>query len=342
VTGTPIEGVALLDGRSQRLVGRAAGDSRLTIFDITNGSAVASIPDEPSGPNVPLGLTRDGSGLIVAAPSGIAIWGLTDGTRLRATSTPLSPTSYHPTCVGGIPATYNDKRCWELSPGGRWLAAAVTTSPNPVSTSFYLVDLGSMEMEELTLPVGGEGQSLASFAFSSDDARLAVGTYEGFWLYDLQARQWSTLIPGTHPRNRYLGPMRFSADGRQVVVLGDQAQTTLFDAASGRQLAQMTPETWDWEAIFRVSQDGSRIVLYHFVSDILEVLDGGTMQRIGWVCPYYCNMKHNPVPVAFAVSPDGRVVAASHRYGAALWRTDTDEIIAPLDDATMPPLPAPQ
>jgi hypothetical protein len=68
------------------------------------------------------------------------------------------------------------------------------------------------------------------------------------------------------------------------------------------------------------------------------VLDGADSHHIGWVCPVFCNVKHNPVPVAYAVSPDGRRVVASHRYGAGIYQVDTDRPVQFLMDGTMPAL----
>ena len=67
------------------------------------------------------------------------------------------------------------------------------------------------------------------------------------------------------------------------------------------------------------------------------MLDGADARTLGWVCPYFCNVKHNPVAVAFAPGPDGSILAASHRYGAALWTPD-DRLLAPLFDHALPPV----
>ena len=133
--------------------------------------------------------------------------------------------------------------------------------------------------------------------------------------------------------------MRFGSDGSRLVTLGDQLLTAVFDASSGRFEGRWKPAAWDWEGVFRVSGDASRIVIYHFVSDVLEVLDGATARHVGYVCPYFCNIKHNPVVVTYDVSPDGKTLAAAHRYGAAIWETDTDRLLFPLDDPAMPKPP---
>jgi len=343
LVASAVEGVPLLDGRGRRFVGRLEGKPELVVFDLGTGAPIGAIPEAAAGPRFPLGLTADGDAVVLAGPHGIEVWSLAGPTLLRKTAAALTPAQYRPACVGGIPATLNEKHCWELSPGGHWLAAAITANdPPPGSSRFFLVNLATMAVEELSLPEGARDRTLASFAFSPDDSRLAFGTYEGMWIYDITERSWGSLIPGQHRRNRYLGPVRFGADGRRVVTLGDQMQTSVFDVATGGLLGRLEPADWDWEGSFRVSDDGSRVVLYHLASDILEVLDGRDARRIGYVCPYYCNVRHKPMPVAFAVSPNGRTVAASHRYGAALWRTDSDELVTPLEDPEMPALGMPQ
>ena len=50
---------------------------------------------------------------------------------------------------------------------------------------------------------------------------------------------------------------------------------------------------------------------------------------------------HNPIQPPYAVSPDGRSVAISHRRGAAVWDTATDRIKFPLLDSKRKPLPYP-
>jgi hypothetical protein len=41
----------------------------------------------------------------------------------------------------------------------------------------------------------------------------------------------------------------------------------------------------NWEGVFEASKDGTRLVIYKFVSDTLEVLDGRDAKRLGWVSP---------------------------------------------------------
>lgn len=65
------------------------------------------------------------------------------------------------------------------------------------------------------------------------------------------------------------------------------------------------------------------------------VVDGTDASTLGWVCPYFGNVKHNPVPVTFAASPDAALLAAPHRYSAALWTFD-DRLVAPIIDPALP------
>ncbi|HEY9225355.1 MAG TPA: hypothetical protein VIP11_01830 [Gemmatimonadaceae bacterium] len=90
----------------------------------------------------------------------------------------------------------------------------------------------------------------------------------------------------------------------------------------------------DRHAAFAFSSDERTIAVG---SDILTVIDGATGKQRGYVCPYFCNRLHHPVEVPFAVSPDGRLVAASQRNGAGIFDVDADTLIAPLEDPAMPP-----
>jgi hypothetical protein len=131
--------------------------------------------------------------------------------------------------------------------------------------------------------------------------------------------------------------MTFTANNTRIVALGDQLQVSTFDAVTGALVGRVAPPFEDWEGSLRVSLDGSRAVAYRFVADILVNIDGETGQQLGYLCPYFCNRLHNPVEVPYAVSPDGRRVASGGRLGAGIWDTDTDTLIAPLEDPALPP-----
>ena len=326
----------LVDGASQRLVAHRPGGAGLSVFDLRSGAFVGDVGDSAASPAAPLGVAH--RTLVVARAGAIETWSL--DSLVRTSHVEVAALGAPPRCIGGMPFTYHDRHCWELSGDARWLAIAFTAGTAPdAPTRFVLVDLVAATAEELALPDGAPDRYIAAFAYSSDGARLAVGTDRGVWLRNIAAHAWGTRLEGRHARNPYLGALAFNSDDARLVTLGDQLQLSTFDVADGRLVGQANPPDWDKEGILRLSTDGRRAVVYHFVADVLEVMDATTMTHIGWVCPYFCNTKHNPVPVAFALSPDGRVLAASHRYGAALWDPAADRVIAPLRDPTLPPLP---
>lgn len=209
------------------------------------------------------------------------------------------------------------------------------------ATAFMLIDVNTLQVTTIVRPAESIGRSFASFAFSPNDRWLALGTNEELLLYDRTTESWSKRIPGSHQRNNILGPMRFTPDSRQVIALGDQLQVSAFDVATGALTGRHQPDFENWEGELKVSLDGSRMLVYKFVSDTFEVLDGRNARRVGWVCPYFCNVKHNPNQPPYAVSPDGKSVVVSHRRGAAVWDTDTDQIRFPLRDPKRKPLPHP-
>jgi hypothetical protein len=233
-------------------------------------------------------------------------------------------------------ATYHDRNGWEISPGGRLLALHAPGEDRAAPPVVHLVDLTTLDARALALPPQAAGRSLESFAFARDDARLAIGASDGLWIHDLRDGAW-IFAPGRNRRNAALGPLCFSADGARVIALGDQGQIAVIDALEGTWLGGSETDFEDWEAVVRASADGSRVARYLFASDVIEVLDGADARTLGWVCPYFCNARHNPVAVALAPSPDGAVLAASHRYGAALWSLD-DRLLAPLFDPALAPV----
>ncbi len=338
----PIDGVLLVDGARDRVVARGPGlgaAGPLVVFAPQAGVEVASIPEDPKRPSALLGWVEPGVSIALSKPGWIEVWTLDPPQIERAVPSPLPEESYRPG-PAPIPCSYHDERTAELSPSGHWLALASSVRDGGVRWSYTLVDMRSMSVHALALPPEGAGDSFTSFAWSPDDRWLALGTYRGLWLCDLE-RGEKTFVAGHDRRNAFLAPLRFTPDGRRVIALGDQLLVCVIDVETGEELARHEPPFDDWEGAVRVAPDGSRVVLYHFVSDTLEVLDGRDAHRIGWVCPYFCNVRHNPVRVHFEPSPDGRTLAASHRMGAALWELDTDRLLAPLLDPTLAPLAAP-
>lgn len=345
ITAAMPESLGLIDGPRQRFLGRLYNTlglvdlSKFVLFDLQSGAPLAEIPDDPAHPAVPFGLTDDGAAVLLAKPGALEVWQLDPPRLLRTGESPLDPTRPPPGCQGGISTSYDDKHCWELSARGRYLAlAAASEAGTQAPTRYFLVELSQLHVTELIPPaVDGPGD-LAAFAFSHDERRLAIGRADGVWFYDIVNRRWGPFVAGRHQRNQFLGAMAFSADDKRLVTLGDQLQASVLDADTGALLGRWEPAFEDWEGAFRVSADGSRIVVYHFVSDTLEVLSGADARPLGYICPFFCNKLHNPIEVHYAISPDGQRVVASHRYGAGLFETDGDRLIAGLHDPVLPRL----
>ena len=183
------------------------------------------------------------------------------------------------------------------------------------------------------MPDGVADPLLSSFAFSPNNRWLAIGLHREMLIYDLSTGTWGARVAGDlKQRNPLVGPMRFTDDSRRVITLEDQLRISVYDVETGSLVGRQQQDFENWEGVFDVSRDGSRILVYRFVSDTIEVLDGKDAKRLGFVCPYFCNVKHNPNEPPYAVSPDGRRIAVSHRRGTAIWDTATDKILFPLRD----------
>jgi hypothetical protein len=341
VQGQSDDGFLVVDGLRRRLVARSPWTPIVhspppAVFDLDSGAELFAYPDDVEHPAALWGRTDGGAAVVLGKPGRIEVWSLDAPELLRSGPNPL-PEPYYGGRRVVMSATYHDRNGWEISPSGRWLALHMPEKLPAAPPVVHLVDLTTLDSRALALPPEAAGRVLECFAFDRDDARLAVGTNDGLWIHDLLDGAWTSFTPGRNRRNAYLGPLGFSADGTRVVALGDQGQIVAIQASNGAWLGDSETDFEDWEAGVRLSADGSRVVRYLFVSDVLEVLDGADARTRGWVCPYFCNVKHNPVSVAFAPSPDGTILAASHRYGAALWSFD-DRLLAPLVDPALPPV----
>lgn len=308
----------------------------LGFWDLRDGSLRGMIPETFQERATPIGTTASGMA-VVLREGAFETWALDGSGRRLVIHPPDDFGERWSRCMTGMFATYNDKLCWELSPSGRWLAVAgVHRDSTRESSHFFLIDLESGALSRIVLPDSLRDNRLAAFAFSSDERTIAVGLARGLWFWTRDG-QPGPFTRGQHQRNPYLGAMAFTAGDTRVVTLGDQLQVSAFDAATGALVGRVAPPFEDWEGTLRVSADGSRAVTYRFLSDILVVIDGATGKQRGYVCPYFCNRFHNPVDVPYAVSPDGRRVAASHRLGTGIFDVDADTLIVPLEDPTMPP-----
>lgn len=346
----------MIDSKRKRLLARRGADDAHALFDLMTGEMISVIEDTDDGAGgktkpppafrepYPVGLVGDQSQVLIFKPGVVQLWDLDPPKLAKSVPSPFTEQRFFPACTGGTPgSTYTDKQCWELSDDGRTLAVAFTPDdPVDAYTQYMLIDTASLEIERLAMPESSHGHSFKSFALSPDNRWLAVGNSEGFWLYDRPARAWTRWTAGQEHRSNALAPMRFTADSKRLIALGDQLQLNAFDVESGALIGRHNQPFGDYEGEIKISADGSRVVIYKFLPDILEIFDGATMQRLGWVCPYFCNVMHNPIQPGYAVSPDGASVAVSHRRGVAVWDTAMDRLRVPLHDSKRKPLPYPR
>jgi WD40 repeat protein len=346
----------MIDSKRRRLLGRRGSNDAYALFDLMTGKTISVIEDTDDGaggktPPPPafrepyaIGLVNDGTQVLRFRPGWIELWDVDPPRLARKVESPFTEQRFAPACVGGTPgSTYTSKiPCWELSDDRRTLAAAFTPEePVNAYTQYMLLVTATLEIERLKIPEASIGFSFTSFAFSPDNRWLAVGNSQQLWLYDRRAREWVRSIAGEEQRSNALAPMRFTADSKRIIALGDQLQLNVFEVETGERIGRHDQPFGDFEGEIKISADGSRIVVYKFLPDIFEIFDGSTVQRLGWVCPYFCNARHNPVQPGYAVSPDGKSVAVSHRRGVAVWDTAADRIRFALADPKRKPLPYP-
>jgi hypothetical protein len=110
----------MLDGTRGRILAKESMGDRYRLVDLKSGQAVAELPDDPDAdpkhPAFAVGLVGDGNEVLLFKPGWLEVWQLDPMKLVRRRPSPWAVDHYIPGCVGGIPATYNDQRCWEWSP----------------------------------------------------------------------------------------------------------------------------------------------------------------------------------------------------------------------------------
>ena len=344
----------MIDSARRRLFARNGKNDGFALFDLMTGKTISVIDDTDDGAGGKAAATEAVQRLVPRGPgerqhAGRHLQARRDRVVGRRTRAPgetcrvaVQHSAFRAVAVGGTPGSaYTDKHQWEWSPDRRTLAVAHTEEPMQGQTQYLLIDAATLEVERLTHPQAEQRRSHTGFAFSPDHRWLAVGDHEGFWLYDRTTKEWVTHIAGEQHRSNALAPMRFIADSSRLIALGDQLQISIYNVPTGSLAGRHQPAFENWEGAIKISAGGSRILVYKFLSDTFEVLDGSDAKRLGWVCPYFCNVLHAPLDRPFAVSPDGKSVAISNRRGVAVWDTATDAIRFPLKDSKRKPLPYP-
>jgi WD40 repeat protein len=301
----------MIDSTHGRMLGQknALYDHQFQLVDLQTGKIISELPDDNTNdklPTIAAGLVGDGNDVLLFKPGRIEVWQLDPPLLTRHIDSPF-PTDhrYVPSCVGGIAATYNDKRCFEWSPDHRTLAIANTPVFSPRSeTHFLLLDTTTLEMKEIKMPADVPDPMLASFAFSPNNRWLAIGLHNAMLLYDLSTDTWGATVKGDlKQRNPLVGPMRFTGDSKRIIALEDQLQISVYDVETGALVGCQKPDFENWEGVFDASRDGSRILVYKFVSDTIEVLDGRDAKRLGFCLPVLLQRQAQPQRAALRGQP---------------------------------------
>ena len=137
-------------------------------------------------------------------------------------------------------------------------------------TQYLLIDAATLEFERLTHPRSSNAARTRALRSRRTTAGSPIGDTEGFWLYDRKHKEWAKHIAGEQHRSNALAPMRFLPDSKRLIALGDQLQIAVFDVETGTRLGQHDQPFGDFEGAIKVSADGSRVIVYKFLSGHLR------------------------------------------------------------------------
>ena len=345
----------MIDSARRRLFARNGKSDGFALFDLMTGKTISAIDDTDDGAGgkvrrhrrphepYPVGLVNDNTQAVIFKPGAIELWDVDPPRLAKRVPSPFSEQRFAPVAVGGTPGSaYTDKEQWEWSPDRRTLAVAYTEEP----------------MQGLTqVPADRRGHAGGRTPHASQERATPLA--HGFCVLAgpplaRGRRQRGILALRSHHegvgqayRRRAAPQQRAGADAvhrRQLAP--DRARRSAADVGVQRAFgirwrAGTSRSSKTGRARSGSPRTAAASCVYKFLSDTFEVLDGSDAKRLGWVCPYFCNVMHAPLDRPFAVSPDGKSVAISNRRGVAVWDTATDTIRFPLKDPKRKPLPYP-
>jgi WD40 repeat protein/uncharacterized caspase-like protein len=238
--------------RDSRLVAAAAGDNSVRIWDVTSGRELQTLTGSQGSFAASIGvyfIAFTGDGQIVTVSDAIRVWDVASGAELRT----LGSTSENLSSFTGGDGSV------AISPDGKQFASAATSSDKPVARIWDI----SSGRELRSIELADEESGPAEIAFTSD-GRLLVSA-----IVNKQIKLWDSTANRSERKfgltNQEFAPVKFSRDGRQLVLVENYALRR-WDTSTGQELPALNVPnsgllTSQVGAIvgFSLSEDGKRI-----------------------------------------------------------------------------------
>jgi len=347
-TNSPLTGLAF-DPSGKKLIAFSS-DHTVTTWDAANGARMNSVTVGVSDKSVFTEFTPNGQWVLSSgwgdSPSNwtVDLWNATTGEKVYSHPKPTGDMNGPTVSPDGQWLVSTDQhmsiRLWDIAKGG--MAYSLYGDPNPNSytnrnLSFAFspdgkeLAVGDDENQTVRLLDLATGRVLSTFektfaselTFSDDGSRIAAVRDRSVAVIELASGRVLQTLRGY---TRGLNAIAVSRDGQYLAVSTQNYAVKLWDLSVGRELRSLGGQ-------FIRTDAGSGAVAFspdgHWIaSKVYEANASGYMEGI--VKVWDSATGHEMLSLSgfdwlssVAFSPDGRLLAASHRGGIRIWDTST-------------------
>jgi RNA polymerase sigma-70 factor (ECF subfamily) len=315
----PVRGIYKLeDGRLTICVDNDEGKAEPTEFATRPGSGLTlMVLERQEGKTVAPGeggnnrATEKFAGLaspvrgVAFAPDGKAVWACSEEGRVMVWDADTGKR------LNGLQDEGSKYLAMALSPDGKYVLLAGTTAPverkgardtqgKPGWMALYSRGLNELVWHDL------HDSAVRALAFSPDGRKVAGACEDGTVLVKSAANGQTLLKPGRAPQA--VTELAFSPDGKVLAAADRNGATTLFELATGRDVASIVGPRGQVITALAFSPDGRSLVTAHHNGNALlwDVATGKEVRAL---------RADTKAVNAAAISPDGKLLATADSQG---------------------------